>query len=146
MYGMLNSAKVNRGLWSVSHWHQLKMRNNIRASGSLSYLWLLPLSIFMHYLPFLSGLHAFFESLPWPYYYVLSTFPIVFAMSLFQRQAFCLCPVHCLCSVRLRKSQETIWAMSDLFSATSIYQASKHKLIEWTSAIYRERKIRYLYL
>lgn len=117
-YGILNSSRMNHGLWSLSHFHQLIMRNSIRTSGSLSCL---PLSIFIYYVPFLSGFHAFSESLPWTYYYVLSTFPIMFTRTLFQRQALCLCPVHCLCSVRLRKSQETIWAMSYLFSATSIY-------------------------
>lgn len=93
IYGILNSAKMNHGLWSVGHLHQLIMRHNIRAYGSLSYLWLLPLSISIHYLHFFSGLHALSESLPWTYYYLFSTFPIIFAMSLFLRQALSLCPV-----------------------------------------------------
>ena len=52
MYGILNSAKMNHGLWSMSHLRQLIMRHNIWAFGFLSNLWLLPLSVFMYYLPF----------------------------------------------------------------------------------------------
>lgn len=133
-------------LWSKSHLHQFKMRHYIRICGSLFEQFVAaaslcpygPWTLFLgSSCPFRSSALDLLSSL-------FSSLLLIFLTSLFLRKALRLFPVYYLCTLRSRKSQEALLAISSLFSAVSIYQADKHRLIEWKSAIYREKNETYV--